>query len=273
MVHSPAKQPSRGVSKVSLEPNAWIGTEGVRTLNPAAQVWVSPVSKTTYRKAPSLLTNKANTVQIFSSKDMEQARKMVSQKLLFQERAAAAAAAAAAKRAPPCECVSLKQENDRLVDGLMSQTRAAYRLREDMRVMLERAQGYKDRGDEYKEELLVTEKQVENLEKTLDNEQRLASAKEVALQRQLREVLQTHNQTVAALKRSEAVVAALQKHAQRLETELEAVRQREATALRREANAKARGAQLTATLEELVVESERAMEHMAEMSKLLVLQI
>jgi hypothetical protein len=263
------------VSKVSLEPTAWIGSEGVRTLNPCAPVWVSPLSKTSYRKAPSLLTNKANTVQLFSSKDMDQARKMVAQKLQIQDRvnaAAAAAAAAVAARALPCECALLRVENGRLVDGLMSQTRASYRLKEDLRVMLERAQGYKDGGDEYREELRVSEKQVANLERTLDIERRMACEKEMTLQRQLMEVMSSHNRTVAELKRSEALVRALQKHALKIGAELDSARQSVASALRREASAKARGVQLTATLEELVAESEKAMTHMAEMSGQLMLQ-
>ncbi len=218
------------------------------------------MSKTAHRKGPAPLSRKANTVQIFSSKDLEQARKMVSQKLLFsaENKKAVIQKVPVPAPMPTCECASLAEENKRLVDGLMTQTRVSYRLKEDLRVMLERAQGYKDKGEEVYDELEVAEKQVVNLEKTLENEQKLACEREMTMQRQLLEVMRVHNSTVAALNKSEALVAALQQHVISLEAEREA-------ALRREASSKARGVQLTACLEDLVAESEMAMAQMAKL--------
>ena len=244
-----------------LSSDAWIGIDGVRVLQPAKQAWVSPVSKTAFKKAP--LANRANTVQIFSTKDLEQARKEILAAKKKQEPALKPGEVLKLKK----ENESLKQENEQLVDGIMTQTRANYRLREDLRVMIERAQGYKDSGDEAMAELKVSERQVENLTKIIENDQLIAKARESAMQRQLVQVLSVQNETVAALMRTKSdlnkahmVMEAMRLHIVMLEQE------RENDKLERE-RMRQKGDQMSQCMELLVQESERAIANMAAMVK------
>ncbi len=244
-----------------LSSDAWIGIDGVRVLQPAKQAWVSPVSKTAFKKAP--LANRANTVQIFSTKDLEQARKEILAAKKKQEPALKPGEVLKLKK----ENESLKQENEQLVDGIMTQTRANYRLREDLRVMIERAQGYKDSGEEAMAELKVSERQVENLTKIIENDQLIAKARESAMQRQLVQVLSVQNETVAALMRTKSdlnkahmVMEAMRLHIVMLEQE------RENDKIERE-RMRQKGDQMAQCMEMLVQESERAIANMAAMVK------
>ena len=125
-------------------------------------LWTSPVSKTTHRKVSTrpALAARSNTVQIFSTKDLENARNA----------AAFKKAAAVVPPPKPCECVELKEQNAKLEDGIMTQCRSNYRLKDDLRVMLERAQEFRNKGQQAMDELTVAEKQVRNLEQMLAND-------------------------------------------------------------------------------------------------------
>ena len=226
----------------SIDSASWIGKEGVLVLNKSG-LWTSPVSKTTHRKMSTrpALAPRSNTVQIFSTKDLENARNAVALKK----------AAAAVPPPKPCECVELKQQNAKLEDGIMTQCRSNYRLKDDLRVMLERAQEFRNKGQQAIEELSVAEKQVRNLEQMLVNDRLIAKAKEKALQRQLTDMIKVQNETVLALKNANKLVRVLQSHVMDLEAEMEEQKQEKD-------EARARGKQLTDCLEELMMESEVA---------------
>jgi cell division protein FtsB len=74
------------------------------------------------RKMP--LQSKANTVQLFSVTDMEQARKMV----ISKQKASACASCETLKK----ENMSLERESIKLQDGIMTQSRQNFRLREGL---------------------------------------------------------------------------------------------------------------------------------------------
>jgi hypothetical protein len=244
-----------------LSSDSWIGVDGVRVLKPTSQVWTSPVSKTVFKKAP--LANRANTVQIFSTKDMEEARKMM-----------------AAKRPVPApkpgevlllkkEISSLKEENDRLMDGIMTQTRANYRLREDLRVMVERAQGYKDSGEEALAELKVSERQVKNLEQMMENDAKIAHAREKAMRSQLLTVLAVQNETVAALKQAKSDLHKANLVNEGLRTHIVKLEQEQENEKQEKEKMREKGEKLASSLEALMQESERAIQNM---SKSMILQ-
>ena len=225
---------------------------------------VPPMSGRTVPKRP--LFNRANTV---GATEMTAALKKV------KPAPAAAAAAAACKdctaskakvSALEAECAELKADSDRLIDGIQTQTRANWRLKEDLRVMIERAQGYKDELDATQAELDVTERLAGNLEKSLTTEKSLGEQRSLQAQKQMLYVLSTQNETVAALRRATKLVAALQEHVRELEADNERLSAEAEHERAAKEQSRARGAQLTACLEALVSESQQVVANMAQMS-------
>jgi hypothetical protein len=269
-----------------LSSDSWIGVDGVRVLQPMNHVWTSPISKTAFPKKFGILANRANTVQVFSSQDLEKARGTVKQSppmkpgeilKMKMENSSLKKENARLKEdsVKPQEVValkkdneSLKQDNDKLIDGIMTQCRTNYRLKEDLRVMVERAQGYKDDGEDALAELNVAELQVRNLEKILENDELISKAREQAMQRQLVLVVEVQNETVAALKRAKANVAnahkamdAMRIHIVMLEKEREEERIEKETM-------REKGTHVTNCLEMLIQESERTVRNMSLMMNL-----
>jgi len=201
------------VARRSLDASSWIGQDALRVLQPTAQKWTSPVSGTSISKRQLFgAENRSNTVAIFQTKDLVAAQK------LAQKNKPAASAANACK-----ECPSLKKmmremgrENRRLVDGMMTKGRENYRLREDLRAMLERAQEYKDQADGAMEQVESVEREREHLEDELNNEKVLHELRMDAMKRERAELMDAYNRQLADLKALESKKQALEMDCARL---------------------------------------------------------
>lgn len=242
--------------------------------------WTSPRTKTEYSRRPAL---RAATIASFNVADIENARARVATSKLEVSKSAqmrklvrsTPKTVVEEKTPEQKEIESLKaqlqqqkqanetlqkqfdelnqerdEEHAKFTDHLNTKMREAYRLKNDLRVMIERAQGYKDDCE-------GAQQMVQNLRKSLYNAEKLAKEEESRMQAEIgrlasnqSDLMYLYNKSVAEQLKQKRILETVQQRCAALQRENDELQERVEEAVMK-------GTHLTIAMSQLIEEGDQ----------------